>query len=153
MRVHPWQQQTSRSASLYSQATFWEKNVQLRQPKEWLLSSVYANHLNLVVIERPVNYFRAGVVLFAVYKQSNTVWLTLGNVASEDNRFRVVCTKACLSVCLSLSLCIFDYFSTVSFGLINTFSPFKSCLTWKVLIVEGDILHDKDLSILFAWLR
>lgn len=85
---------------------------------------MYASHLNLVVIERPVNYVRAGVILFADYKQRDGVWRTLGNAVSEDNRFRILCAKAHLMVCLPVSLFMFliVYFPAASFGLIRILS-------------------------------
>lgn len=83
---------------------------------------MYANRLNLVLTERPVNYLRAGVILFAVYKQRDGVWLASRNAASEDNRFRALCTKACLSY-------LWGWSSAVSFGLIKTLSlQILSCL-------------------------
>lgn len=107
------------------------KRALLQQPKECLICSECANHLNWLLIERPVNYPSAGVILFAVYKQKDGVWLALRNAASGDNRFRALWTKAWL----------YDLFVGMEFNCLiwsdkNAFSPFKSCFAWKVQSVE-----------------
>lgn len=116
-----------------------------RQPKEWLLCSVYANLLNLVVIERPVNYPRAGVILFAVYKQRDDVWLALRNAASEDNRFRALCTSASLPVFylwgMEFSCILWSDKYTCSSNLV---------FLERCSLVKENVLHRKYLPILFA---
>lgn len=142
--LHPWQQQAKFHGILKLPSG---EKVLLKQPREWLLCSVYANHLSSVVMERPVNYLRAGVILFAVYKQMDGVWLALKNAASEDNRFRTVCTKACLSV-----LFVEVEISCI-FGLIKILSlPSNLVLFERCSLLKEKVLHRKDLLTRFALL-
>lgn len=136
----PWQHQAKRAALLYSQLPS-GKRALLKQAKEWLIRSVYANHSKLLVIEWPVNYLRAGVILFAVYKQKDGVWLALRNAASEDNRFRALCTKACLyDLFVEMEL-------AVSFGLIKMLSLLSNLvLLRRCWLLKEDVLHHKDIQ-------